>query len=81
MKKEDSRNILDTEPFSYQILKDNRVRIFWNDKEVMILKESEGLQFIRKIELGNEKERQLMMAKMTGNFKRGNERLGKMSRR
>lgn len=77
MKSVDSRGMLEKEPFSYQVLKDYKIRIFWNGKEVMILNESVGRQFLRKIESQSEKEIQLIMAKLTGNFKHGNERNGK----
>ncbi|HEK9102087.1 TPA: ABC transporter ATP-binding protein [Bacillus pseudomycoides] len=41
----------------------------------MILKGKEASAFLNKIHLANnEKERQLIMAKIIGNFKRGNER-------
>lgn len=77
MNRIDSRGVLDKEPFSFQVLKDFRIRIFWNGKEVMVLNESAGKQFLRKIDSQSEKNVQLIMAKMTGNFKRGNERNGK----
>lgn len=77
MNRIDSRGVLDKEPFSFQVLKDCRIRIFWNGKEIMVLNESAGKQFLRKIDSQSEKNVQLIMAKLTGNFKRGNERNGK----
>ncbi|EEL49930.1 hypothetical protein bcere0022_27050 [Bacillus cereus Rock3-44] len=51
------------------------VFIEYYGKQIMILKEKEARAFLNKIQLANnEKERQLIMAKITGNFKRGNER-------
>jgi hypothetical protein len=40
----------------------------------MILKGKEAQRFIDKIGCLNDQEAQLVMAKITGNFKRGNER-------
>lgn len=71
----DKRNRLDLEMFSYRKNKNNRVFIEYYGKQIMILKEKEARAFLNKIQLANnEKERQLIMAKITGNFKRGNER-------
>lgn len=72
MNRIDSRGVLDKEPFSFQVYKNCRIRIFWNGKEVMVLNESSGKQFLRKIDSQSEKNIQLIMAKLIGNFKRGN---------
>jgi hypothetical protein len=70
----DKRNKLDEEVFSYKINKDNKIFIFWNGKQIMILKGSESEKFMRRIATADTKEAQLIMAKVTGNFKHGNER-------
>lgn len=70
----DKRNILDEEPFAYKILKDNKVFIYWNGKQVTILRGKESERFLTKIQNTDMKEAQLIMAKITGNFKHGNER-------
>lgn len=70
----DKRNILDEEPFSYKITKDNKVFIFWHGKQVSILSGKESERFIVKIKTADTKEAQLIMAKITGNFKHGNEK-------
>jgi hypothetical protein len=70
----DKRNILDGEPFSYKILKDKKIIIYWNDKQVTILRGKESERFLAKIQNTDKKEAQLIMAKITGNFKHGNER-------
>lgn len=70
----DKRNILDDEVFTYQAGKDNKVFIFWYGKQVKILKGKEAQKFLAKITGLAHKEAQLVMAKATGNFKRGNER-------
>jgi len=71
----DKRNKLDEEFFSYKVSKDNKVFIFWYEKRVKILVGKESEKFLKKIEnADSSKEVQLIMAKVTGNFKRGNER-------
>lgn len=71
----DKRNRLDENPFSYQITKDNAVFIEYHGKRVKILKGKEADKFLERIKVAeNEKEEQLILAKITGNFKRGNER-------
>jgi hypothetical protein len=73
----DKRNVFDDEVFTYQEGKDNKVFIFWRGKQVKILKGKEAQKFMAKITGLEHIEAQLVMAKATGNFKRGNERDGK----
>lgn len=70
----DKRNKLDEEPFSYKVLKDNKVFIYWFGKQVTILTEKESNKFLMRIKNADLKEAQLIMAKVTGNFKHGNEK-------
>jgi hypothetical protein len=72
---EDRRNRLDSDIFSYRVTKDGLVSIYWNDKQVMILKSKQAQKFLAKIADLDGKDAQLAMAKITGNFKRGNERI------
>jgi ribonuclease HIII len=69
----DKRNRLDQEVFSYRVNKDHKVTIYWYGKQVMILKGKNAEKFIQKIASLDDKSAQLLMAKVTGNFKRGNE--------
>jgi len=69
----DKRGRLDDEIFSYRESRD-KVFIFWYKKQVMILKGQQARKFIEKIEHLDGKAAQLVMAKITGNFKHGNER-------
>jgi len=69
----DKRSRLDDEIFSYRESRD-KVFIFWYKKQVMILKGQQARKFIDKIEHLDGKAAQLVMAKITGNFKHGNER-------
>ncbi|MED1083538.1 hypothetical protein [Bacillus mycoides] len=75
MKKTDKRNRLDDMMFHYRVTKNNIVLIEYYGKQTMILKGNDAEKFLKKINrASNEKEKQLIMAKITGNFKRGNER-------
>lgn len=72
----DKNNVLKSHIFSYQVYKNKKVAIYWQGKQVKILNEQEGTKFIKRIEeVQDEFEQQLIMAKITGNFKRGNEKL------
>ena len=66
---------MDEEVFTYRISKDDKVFIYWHGKQVTILRGKEAQKFISKTNSLDGKELQLVMAKVTGNFKRGNERL------
>ncbi|QWI12081.1 hypothetical protein [Bacillus mycoides] len=75
MKKTDKRNRLDDMMFHYRVTKNNIVLIEYYVKQIIILKGNDAEKFFKKINrASNEKEKQLIMAKITGNFKRGNER-------
>jgi hypothetical protein len=70
----DRRNRLDEEVFSYRVTKDGVVYIYWHGKQIMILKGKQAQKFVAKIADLDGKAAQLVMAKITGNFKHGNER-------
>ena len=70
----DKRDKLKEERFSYRISKDNKVFISWDGKQIMILKGKESDKFQAKIGGADALEAQLIMAKVTGNFKHGNEK-------
>jgi len=73
----DKHHRFDEEVFTYRVSKDKKVFISWYGKEVMILKGKESDKFLAKIASADELEAQLIMAKITGNFKRGNEKRSK----
>ncbi|SHJ23348.1 hypothetical protein SAMN05444401_2575 [Clostridium amylolyticum] len=75
MSEVDKRNRLGEEPFSYKDSKDKKVFIYWHGKQVTILKGKESDKFLARIEKAYSKEKQLIMAKVTGNFKHGNEKM------
>jgi hypothetical protein len=66
--------------FSYSLVKDGTVRISHRHKHVVTLSGARAEAFRAALEEPDADE-QLLMAKATGNFKRGNERMGKRSPR
>lgn len=71
----DKRKRLDESPFSYRVTKNNRVFIEYKKKQVKILSGKDAERCLEKIKHAkDEKAVQLILAKLTGNFKRGNER-------
>ena len=73
----DVRGKLDEEPFDYQITKDKRVLLYYEGKLIKTISGKIASKFISQIEATDWQETQLILAKVTGNFKRGNERDGK----
>ncbi len=69
----DKRGVLDEEVFTYRESRE-KVFLFWNGRQVMILKGKPAQKFLAKIDGLEGKAAQLVMAKITGNFKHGNER-------
>ena len=70
----DKRGVLDEEVFSYRITKDKKAFISYHGKHVVTLSGSKAEKFIKDIAGTDRKELQLIMARVTGNFKRGNEK-------
>jgi hypothetical protein len=71
----DKRKRLDENPFSYRVTKNNTVFLDFQGKQVKILKGKESEKFLEKIKFAKDEQAvQLILAKVTGNFKRGNER-------
>ncbi len=72
---EDQHAKLDQQPFDYQTVGDDKLLIFAFGKLVRTLKGEKAKKLISKInEVEDEKAAQLILAKATGYFKRGNER-------
>ena len=61
--------------FAWASTKDGRVRISWRGKVVTTLAAGRAARFLEQVEGADEEAEQLLMARVTGNFKRGNERL------
>jgi len=72
---EDKRNILkEEEPFSWKLLKNGKGLVYWQQKMIKTIKEKECNKLKELITIGNAYNIQLYLAKITGNFKHGNER-------
>lgn len=68
------------QPFSYHISKDDKVFIDYNGKHIFTLSGNKAQKFIAELEQMGETEIQLRLAKLTGNFKHGNEKLSAKSK-
>ena len=71
---ENKRNKFEATIFTYSEVKEGKIFIYWNGKQVIILKDKKANNFLSRIKNVNQLEVQLIMAKISGNFKRGNER-------
>jgi len=66
------------ENFNYQAHKNGVLRIFWEGRCVMTLGGSRGQKVINELEAVEfEEDVQALLQRVTGNFKRGNERRGR----
>lgn len=63
--------------FSYEVRKDNKLFIYYYGKQVIVLTKQRAKQFIEDLEYADENKTQYLLARVTSNFKRGNEREGK----
>jgi len=63
-------------PFSYKITKDNKVLISREQKLIKVIKGRPAIEFISDSKRMDESAIQMSLAKLTGNYKRGNERQG-----
>jgi hypothetical protein len=70
----DRRGVLDEDVFSFQASKAGTVFVSWRGRRVTALRGAEGRRFLDRVAALDRKGAQLLMARVTGNFKRGNER-------
>ena len=61
-------------PFLHKTTKSDRIIIFRNNKQIMIVKGKEAAKLQLKIRNKSEQQIQLILAKITGNYKHGIER-------
>lgn len=82
MSKIDQRGRLEKEPFTYLQTKNGSILISYQGKQVVMLKGKDAEQLSAKLSVAKADTRQLqiLLAKATGNFKRGNEKNGKRNR-
>jgi hypothetical protein len=65
------------EQFSYKITKNGKVFVYWHGthgRREIALRGARGAKLVNELPTMNPEEKQLALAKATGNFKRGNER-------
>jgi hypothetical protein len=75
------RNLEEEAPFTYRTSRDDVVTIFWSDRPVTTLRGKAAARFLSRVETLATDAAQLEMARVTGNFKRGNERAAKSRER
>lgn len=73
-------DLVNEEPFDYLATKNGLVQISYNGQVVTTLSGRDGVRFINKVEAGDRKNAQLVMAKATGHFKHGTEKSSKFTR-
>lgn len=73
----DKRNKFEEEVFTYRETKSGAVFIYWHGQQATVLSQKKAKNFIAKIKKANPVQKQILMAKETGNFKRGNQRIPK----
>ena len=66
----------ETGSFEFKAVNDQKVLIYWDNRLVVTLANDKARRFLRQVEEPGA-DPQLVMARFTGNFKRGNERVGK----
>ena len=70
----DKHGKLQEEPFSYRETKDGKSFIYWKGKQALVMRGDKAKRFLDRIAVMDTRQAQLLMAKLTTNFKRGNER-------
>ena len=71
------RKLLSEKPFGYRALKKGLVQITYNGKVVFTLNGQNSSRFLAKLSAADSQSAQLTMAKVTGHFKHGSERVSK----
>ncbi len=61
--------------FTYRARKNGEVEILHHGRVATTLRGSNAADFLAEVEAGESSEAQQLMARVTGNYKRGNERL------
>lgn len=69
----DKRGKIEEDPFDFQITKDRRILIYRDNALIKVVHGHDAEKLIPTLETSAEKSIQLALAKITGNYKRGNE--------
>lgn len=70
----DRRGRLDDDPFDYQVTKNGQVLVSRGGRQVATVAGPRARKLVAVLERGDERTVQLALAKITGNYKHGNER-------
>ena len=70
----DRRGRLSADPFDYRVTKNGQVFISRGGRQVGTVSGDRAARLIKELNRGDDRSRQLALAKATGNYKRGNER-------
>lgn len=73
----DKHDRLKENPFSYMNTKSLKTIIYYEGRQIMILSEKDSKKLNNRISGKSDFDIQMELAKVTGNFKHGNERMGK----
>lgn len=65
---------LEDRPFTYRITKDGTVRISWRSTVIATVAGAKAGRLIAALDRADDEGAQQLLARATGNFKRGNER-------
>jgi hypothetical protein len=65
------------EHFRYTLHKGDKVRIFWEGRCIMTIAGRRGAELTQELKGVGDDEAQYILQRVTGNFKRGNERQGR----
>ena len=60
--------------FEYKATKDSKVFISWEHRVVVTLTGKKAARFLDQVATADDEQAQLLMARVTGNFRRGNEK-------
>lgn len=70
----DKRNQLILNPFTYKVTKENKILIYRNSKLIKVISDKSNTDFLKLIAAKKDEQTiQLALAKLTGNYKHGNE--------
>lgn len=70
----DARHRFDEDVFTWRVTKQGKVFISWRGRIVTTLSGARAQSFLSKVEGLDRRDEQLLLARLTGQFKMGNER-------
>ncbi|WP_034346383.1 hypothetical protein [Deinococcus misasensis] len=70
----DQHDALKEHPFEFQVHSDGKLFVYHEGKHVRTYRDPQASKMLKQLEKASPEQQQLLLAKATGNFKRGNER-------